>query len=225
MYNWLLFDADNTIWDFDTAEATALERTLLERDIAWSEEVLGTYRLINQAAWSDYENGRLPKEQLRDIRFQRLLEHYRHDHPAEELSISYRSYLAASHHLLPGALEVLKSVRTRYRLGLITNGLQEVQRPRLANTALEPYFQFIAISDEIGVAKPSVGFFDHAARQMGHPDPATVLVIGDNPNADIRGALDYGYDACWLRHPGAANRPKLGATYTIRTIGELLRYV
>ncbi len=225
MYTWLLFDADNTIWDFDAAEATALERTLVERDITWSREVLGTYQLINRAAWDDYEQGRLPKEQLRDIRFQRLLEHYRHDHPAEELSLSYRGYLAASNHLLPGAEAVLKSVHGRYRLGLITNGLTEVQRPRLANTGISPYFEFIAISDELGVAKPHPAFFDHANEKMGAPDPRTVLVIGDNPNADIKGALDYGFDACWLRHPGAADRKHLGETFRIRAIEDLLQHL
>lgn len=220
-YDWLLFDADNTIWDFDAAEAHALERTLVERDIAWSTEVLSTYQLINRAAWDDYEKGRLPKEQLRDIRFQRLLDHYRHDHPAEELSLSYRNYLAASHHLLDGALEVLERLGRTHRLGLVTNGLTEVQRPRLANTGIEPYFAFIAISDELGVAKPDAAFFDYAYEQMGSPDRERVLVIGDNPNADVRGALDYGFDACWLRHPGAADRKNLGETYRIRAISEL----
>ncbi|NJB85786.1 YjjG family noncanonical pyrimidine nucleotidase [Lewinella marina] len=222
MYEWLLFDADNTIWDFDAAEASALERTLLERDLEWSAEVLGTYRLINRAAWDDFEQGRLPKEQLRDIRFQRLLEHYRHDHPAEELSLSYRNYLAASHHLLEGAREVLDQVKGHYRLGLITNGLKEVQRPRLQNTGIAPYFNFIAISDELGVAKPDKAFFAHAHGEMGSPDPRRVLVIGDNPNADVRGALNFGYDACWLRRPGAANHSRLGETYRIRKITELL---
>ena len=224
-YTWLLFDADNTLWDFDAAEAHALEQTLLERDIAWSTEVLGTYRLINRAAWDDYEKGRLPKEQLRDIRFRRLLEHYRHDHPAEELSLRYRNYLAASHHLLDGAREVLEYARSRYRLGLITNGLREVQRPRLANTGIANFFQFIAISDELGVAKPQAAFFDYAQQQMGDPSRDGVLVIGDNPNADVRGALNYGYAACWLRHPGAADRKHLGEHFRIRTITGLLDHI
>ena len=224
-YTWLLFDADNTLWDFDAAEAHALEQTLLERDLDWSAEVLATYRLINRAAWQDYEQGLLPKEQLRDIRFHRLVEHYRHDHPAEALSLSYRNYLAASHHLLDGAMEVLEYAQSRYRLGLITNGLQEVQRPRLANTGIADYFEFIVISDELGVAKPQRAFFAHADDRMGHPDPTGVLVIGDNPSADVQGALDYGFAACWLRHPGAADRKHLGETFRIRSIRELLQHI
>lgn len=222
MYDWLLFDADNTLWDFDAAEANALERSLLERDIPWSEEILATYKLINRAAWDDFENGRLPKDELRDIRFKRLMDHYRYEHPPGAISLSYRNYLGQSNYLLRGALTVLDTVRGDYRLGMITNGLTEVQRPRLTNTGLEPYFEFITISDEIGVAKPSPAFFEYANERMGGPDPKKVLVIGDNPNADIGGALAYGFDACWLRHPGAADRKHLGETFRIREIEDLL---
>ena len=224
-YTWLLFDADNTLWDFSAAEAHGLEQVLRERDMEWSAEVLATYRLINRAAWDDYEAGRLPKEQLRDVRFKRLLEHYKQEHPAEELSLSYRNYLAASTHMLDGARDVLDAVHGRYQLGLITNGLTEVQRPRLAATDLERYFEFIIISDELGVAKPQAAFFEHAYAQMGGVPKSEVLVIGDNANADVRGALDFGFDACWLRHPGVAKHPNLGETFRIRTIGELLKFI
>jgi len=224
-YEWLLFDADNTLWDFSAAEASALERTLRMRDIDWSEEVLGQYREINHRAWSDYEQGLLPKEQLRTIRFSRLLDHYRLDHPAEELSLDYRTYLSESTHMLDGARELLEDLKGKYRLGLVTNGLKEVQRPRLANTALAPFFEFIVISDEIGVAKPHAPFFDYAYARMDKVEKSKVLVIGDNPNADVGGALNYGFAACWLRHPGVADRHKLGETHRIRDIRELRKIV
>ena len=191
----------------------------------WSAEVLATYRLINRAAWDDYEAGRLSKEQLRTIRFQRLLAHYKQEHPAEELSVSYRNHLAASTHMLEGAQEVLDTVHGRYRLGLITNGLAEVQRPRLVATDLARYFEFIVISDELGVAKPQAAFFEHAYAQMGSVPKSEVLVIGDNANADVRGALEFGFEACWLRHPGVAKHPNLGETFRIRTIVELLEHL
>lgn len=220
-YTWLLFDADNTLWDFSAAEASALERTLLKRDIAWSDEVLAEYRIINHKAWSDYEAGKLPKSQLRTIRFKRLLELYRLDHPAEELSLDYRTYLGESTHMLDGARELLKDLHGKYRMGLVTNGLKEVQRPRLANTGIGEFFEFIVISDEIGVAKPHTGFFDHAYEQMDGAAKDNVLMIGDNPNADIGGALAYGFDACWLRNPGVPNRKPFGENFRIRDIREL----
>lgn len=220
-YDWLLFDADNTLWDFSAAEASALERTLIKRDIEWSEEVLANYKIINHKAWSDFEAGVLPKSQLRTIRFQRLLDLYRLDHPAEELSFDYRTYLSESTHMLEGAWELLEKLSPDFRMGLVTNGLKEVQRPRLANTGIGKFFEFIVISDEIGVAKPHAGFFDHAYEQMEAADKGAVLMIGDNPNADISGALSYGFDACWLRNPGVADRKPFGETHRIRDIREL----
>lgn len=220
-YEWLLFDADNTLWDFSAAEASALEQTLIKRDIEWSEEVLANYKIINHKAWSDFEAGRLPKSQLRTIRFQRLLDLYRLDHPAEELSFDYRTYLSESTHMLDGAWELLEQVSPHYRMGLVTNGLKEVQRPRLANTGLGKFFEFIVISDEIGVAKPHAGFFEYAYGHMDEADKRTVLMIGDNPNADIGGALNYGFDACWLRNPGMPDRKPFGETHRIRDIREL----
>ena len=224
-YDWILFDADNTLWDFSAAEASALERTLRKRDIDFSEEVLATYREINHRAWADYEAGTLPKGQLRSIRFKRLLEHYREEHPAEELSFDYRTYLGESTHMLEGAVELLESLRGKFRMGLITNGLKEVQRPRLAATGIGEYFEFIVISDEIGVAKPQAAFFDHAYARMDDADKRRVLVVGDNPNADVGGALAYGFDACWLRHPGVADRARLGETFRIRDIRELTTHL
>jgi YjjG family noncanonical pyrimidine nucleotidase len=220
-YDWLLFDADNTLWDFSAAEASALERTLVRQGMDWSAEVLAEYRIINHKAWSDYEAGRLPKSQLRDIRFHRLLELYRQDHSAEEMSLDYRTYLGESDHMLDGATELLEELRPHFRMGLVTNGLKEVQRPRLAKTQLDQYFEFVVISDEIGVAKPHAGFFDHAYQQMETAEKGSVLMIGDNPNADIGGALSYGFDACWLRHPGVADRKNIGETHRIRDIKEL----
>ena len=64
-----------------------------------------------------------------------------------------------------------------------------------------------------GAAKPSSDFFDVAYRRMEGVAKDRVLVIGDNPNADVGGALAYGFDACWLRHPGIPDRRKLGETH------------
>lgn len=221
VYSWLLFDADNTLWDFSAAEAAALKATLTGKGIDWSEEILADYRAINHQVWSDFEAGRLPKAHLRTIRFQRLLDRYRLTHAATELSASYREGLAQSRHLIPGARPLLERLAPNYRMGLITNGLKEVQRPRLAGTGFTSFFEFVVISDEIGVAKPQAAFFDHAYARMQGVDKARVLVIGDNPNADIKGGMAYGFDTCWLRHPGVADRRPFGETYRIRDLREL----
>ncbi|MEL6140406.1 MAG: YjjG family noncanonical pyrimidine nucleotidase [Bacteroidota bacterium] len=224
MYDWLLFDADNTLFDFSAAEAHSLERTLALTEIKWSQEVLGIYREINHIVWSEYEDGLMPKHLIRNIRFERLLDRFRVSHDIDELSLAYRQGLASSHHLMEYATELLEIVSQKYRLGLITNGLQEVQYPRLKNTGIGKYFEVIVVSDEIGVAKPQAAFFNHAFNLMGQPNPSRVLVIGDSPKADIGGALSYGCHACWMKNPGEVRKPLTEPHYTVNNLRELERY-
>lgn len=221
-YEWLLFDADNTLFDFNAAEASSLRACLRETDIEWSEEVLGIYREINHDAWTAYEQGQLGKAEIRHVRFERLLDRFGCAHDVIELSEQYRLGLAQSEHLMSGALDVLKLLQPHYKFGLITNGLTEVQYPRLKATGLDRFFpEVVVVSDEIGVAKPHPDFFDHAFDLMGKPDPNRVLVIGDNPTADIGGALNYGCHACWLRLPNVMRKPPSDPQYVIREIGAL----
>ncbi len=222
MYHWLLFDADNTLFDFNAAEAHSLRSTLALTDISWDEEVLAIYRAINHSVWSDYERGLLDKEAIRHLRFELLLERFRSVHDAQLLSEHYRAGLAASTHLMAKTHEVLRHLQPHYRLGLITNGLVEVQYPRLKNTGLDRYFQVTVVSDEIGVAKPHAAFFDHSFQLMGQPRPEEVLVIGDNPIADIGGALAYGCHACWFKQPGEYREPPAKPQHEIAHLDQLL---
>ncbi|MEM7575682.1 MAG: YjjG family noncanonical pyrimidine nucleotidase [Bacteroidota bacterium] len=223
MYQWLLFDADNTLWDFSAAEAASLQATLRQTDLEWSDQLLGIYREINHEAWSEYERGLFDSQKLRVVRFERLLERFRVAGDPEELSALYRAGLAASDHLMKGARTTLEQLGKHYRLGLVTNGLKEVQRPRLINTGMQDTFEAITISDEIGIAKPEAGFFDHTFAQMGRPDPAEVLVIGDNAIADIGGAKAYGCAAAWIQLPGNTKQPPLPPDYVIGGVADLVK--
>jgi len=73
-YHWLLFDLDNTLFDFDAASHYALETTFRDFGIDPSEEHKSIYYKINHKCWTDFENGKLDFATLRNIRFQRFLE-------------------------------------------------------------------------------------------------------------------------------------------------------
>lgn len=202
-FDWILFDADNTLLDFHAAEAASLQSTLAAEGVAWSDALYLLYREINHRAWRDFEEGKLPKSRLRLIRFERLFEELGMRADLEACSRNYLGHLSRSRHVYAGVNELLAQLARTHRLGLITNGLKEVQRPRLRATGLDEVFPVIVVSDEIGHAKPHAAFFDHAFAEMGRPDPARVLVVGDNINADIRGGRDYGCRTCWINPAGA----------------------
>jgi 5'-nucleotidase len=108
---------------------------------------------------------------------------------------------------LPGATELISALKGRVQMGIITNGFTELQQIRLERTGFAEAFSPLVISEQVGVAKPHVDIFIHAFSLMGHPPKQHILMVGDNPHADIQGGINAGIDTCWLNRHGAA-RPK-----------------
>jgi 2-haloacid dehalogenase len=224
-YEWILFDADGTLFDYDRAEANALQRTFEEMGQRFEPGFVDAYRRVNGQIWLDFERGRISQERLRTRRFELLFEDTGLDLSPETFSPRYLQNLAHCTDLIDGAEEVVRALYGRTSLMLITNGLQEVQWPRFVGSALRGYFDGLVISEEVGVAKPAPGIFDVAFKAMGHPDRAAVLMVGDSLTSDMRGGIDYGIDTCWF-NPGRQPRdPELEIRYEIHDLRQLLGLV
>ena len=217
-YQWLLFDADGTLFDYDRAERAALELALGQIGVSFSSGHLATYQQINQTLWRGVEKGEITPGVVKVRRFELLLEAIRIAYSPSALSASYLECLANCSELLEDAGEVLGALHRKYRIAILTNGLQVVQRGRLARSTIRHHISDIIISEEIGAAKPAKEFFDTAFARLGHPSKREVLMIGDGWASDIQGAVQYGIDACWY-NPGRKPRP---ASYEItREIASL----
>jgi YjjG family noncanonical pyrimidine nucleotidase len=222
IYEWLLFDADGTLFDYDRAEASALRRTFEEMGRPFEPGHAEVYRRINGQIWLEFEQGRISQERLRTRRFELLFDAVGVELQPAAFSTRYLRNLAQGTDLIDGALDVIQALHGRMGLMLITNGLQEVQRPRFARSALNGYFAGLVISEEVGAAKPDARIFDVAFERMGHPRREAVLMVGDSLTSDMRGAADYGIDSCWF-NPGQGPRdPDVEVGYEIRDLCELL---
>ena len=220
-YDWLFFDLDNTLLDFSMSEAQALKIAIIERGIPFEDAFVEAYRVINKECWTAYENGTLAKAELKTKRFQWFFDKIGHSTEIPEFANDYLKYLSQTAYFIEGAEQLLEYVSTKYKLVLVSNGLANVQHPRLEQSGLKHIFKHIIISDEIGTAKPHTGFFDYAFDKIGKPKPEATLMIGDNPNADIQGALDYGMDACWYNPNQYDNPHNPNPTYSIQHLSEL----
>jgi 2-haloacid dehalogenase len=138
----------------------------------------------------------------------------------QDFSQQYLENLACASDLLPGAADVLDVLSKKYHIALVTNGLKEVQRPRLERSAIRSFIEKIFISEEMGVAKPDPGFFDAVFREVGNPSKNTVLIIGDSPTSDMLGGVNYGIATCWFNPLGKTS--ELPVTYQINTLTQLL---
>jgi 2-haloacid dehalogenase len=224
-YPWLWFDADNTLFDYNRAEATALRQAFSSLRLPFEDSYLGVYREINQGLWLMLERHEITPAALRLRRFELLLESIQLSSPIDQMSRIYLEQLAVCADLIDGAYEVLQTLAQTSQIVIVTNGLQVVQRGRFARSTIKPFIREIIISEEIGVAKPHAAFFEVASARTGHPPKSDVLLIGDSLTSDIRGGVDYGLDTCWYNPAGEPRPEGLAITYEIRHLGELLQVV
>jgi YjjG family noncanonical pyrimidine nucleotidase len=221
-YPWLWFDADNTLFDYNRAEATALQYTFSTLSLPFEASYLDVYRRLNQTLWQALERREITQAILRMRRFELLLEILQLDGSAEQISDIYLEHLAVCAELNEGAYEVLETLSKTSQIAILTNGLQSVQRGRLERSPIKPFLREIIISEEIGVAKPHAAFFEVAAARTGNPPKRDILLIGDSLTSDIRGGVDYGIDTCWFNPSGEPKPEELTITYEIRQLRELL---
>ncbi len=220
-YHWLLFDADNTLFDFDRSMRQALQDAMEAAGITFRQDFHPIYEAINTQCWSDFEHGKISKAELRTRRFELFFEAIQIELDTERFAAEYLFLLSQITFLIDGADVLLESLHQEFKLGLVTNGLTEVQRPRLAKSGIQEYFDIVVVSDEIGHAKPHAGFFDYAFQQMRQPPKQEVMIIGDNLHADIRGGLDYGIHTCWYNPQQLENDLNVQPTYQIKELMAL----
>jgi 2-haloacid dehalogenase len=224
-YDWIFFDADGTLFDYDAAEAAALEGAFGGCGLPCGSEIGPLYSEINAGMWRDFELGKISQEDLKTARFDRLFDALGLTADAEEFSRRYLAILGAQTALLEGAESLVRSLVGKVRMLLITNGLAEVQVPRFAASSIRGCFTEIVISGEIGLAKPDPAIFDFAFDRIDRPSKERVLMIGDNLGSDILGGANYGLDTCWYNPAGVANGHAVEPTYEIRELREILDMV
>lgn len=218
---WVLFDLDNTLLDYAAAELAAVTATLEEVGLAAEDAVLRAYRDINQRHWQALERGETTASRLRVERWRELLDaHGLSSVAAEQVAGRYIGHLAEGAYLLDGALEVVDEVARTHRVGLITNGLADVQRPRIRASGLQERAEVLVISDEIGIAKPDPAIFDAALTAMGSPLRGSVTLVGDSLTADIAGGRAAGLRTVWLAAVDAPD-PEDDAVRPDHRIGSL----
>ena len=222
-YTWLLFDADDTLFDFAKAESNALQWTLEQLGLPFQADYVPLYAHFNQQVWQEFERGRLSSQELRVKRFKLFFEKVGLPGDMPAVSQLYLRNLALGTDLLDGADAVLHALLPDYHLALVTNGLQDVQRPRLLGSRLRDCFEQVFISEEIGAAKPTRAYFDAVFAALGQPVRESVLIIGDSLSSDIKGGLDYGIDACWYNPKGKIT--DLPVTYQIRHLDQLAEVI
>jgi YjjG family noncanonical pyrimidine nucleotidase len=220
-YDWLLIDADGTLFDYDTAEGKALAGTFEQLGLPFRPEYTEQYRTVNALMWKAFEEGKITQEQLRIQRFEMFFKTVGVQSDAVAFGQNYLKNLSACSDLIDGAEQVISELYGKVKLMLITNGLKDVQRPRFGRSSIRKYFADIIISEEVGCAKPDAEIFKIAFDKMGNPPSQAVLMIGDSLSSDIQGGNNAGIDTCWYNPAKLPHNGQYQINYEINRLQEL----
>ena len=224
-YELLLFDADDTLFDYGLAENHALHSAFSAFGMPTGAiDYAVSYKEINQKLWSDLELGRISSAALRVERFSRLFSREGLALDAQNFSDTYLRYLGEGTFLIPGAVELCAAL-SGTRLAIITNGIKEVQTSRIQGSPLCNTFEQVIISEVAGYQKPETGIFDYAFAKLGLEDKEKVLIVGDSLTSDIQGGINYGIDTCWYNPLCKPNTLGIEPTYEISQLAQLLDIV
>tara|TARA_B100000927_G_C16461526_1_gene468029 strand:+ start:1091 stop:1783 length:693 start_codon:yes stop_codon:yes gene_type:complete len=196
----IFFDLDHTLWDFDKNSDLTFFKILNKNNISIDiTNFLNFYHPINKKYWDMY---RINKVSKADLRYNRLSETFKklnykiNDEVINQLAIDYIEHLSDFNHLIPDTLNVLDFLKSKYKMHIITNGFKEVQKRKLEKSNLIHYFETVTISEDVGEKKPHKLIFNHALK-VANANVENSIMIGDNFNADILGALGVGMKAIY----------------------------
>ena len=220
LYDAILIDADDTLFDFRGAEKNAIGAIIQQLGIM-DEAAPQVYHRLNKACWEAFERGEVTQAELRVRRFRDFLRHYGLDADPREVGEAYTEALSHQSLLLPGALEAVQAVAARLPVAVVTNGIPKVQHGRMDPSPLRKYLSAFIISGELGVQKPDPRMLYAALEALGGVDRSRALMVGDSLTSDIRAANRAGIDACWFNPEGKVAPPEYSIRYEIADIRAL----
>lgn len=225
-YQHLFFDLDHTLWDFETNSKETLSDLFLQYNLKESvtsdfEEFYQRYSIHNKRLWDRYHHGFIKQEDLKWKRMWHTLVEYKigDEKLSKELSAKYLEILPLKKALFPYTIEILEYlVNKNYKLHLITNGFQKTQMSKITNAGIDKYFIEIITSESANSLKPKKEIFEYAISQC-KTQTCDSIMIGDNLDADIMGAMNAGMDTVFVNHIN--EKTLLKPTFTVYHLKEL----
>ena len=225
-YKHLFFDLDHTLWDFDAnAKDTLTELyALFELGTLITSPFDDFYRKYlyhNEILWDRYHNGLITSEELKWKRMWRTLLDFKigDETLSKKMSEKFLEILPTRKLLFPYTREILDYLSNKeYVLHLITNGFEKTQWSKLNNSNLGHYFTHVITSETSNSLKPKKEIFEYAMNKATASLPESIM-IGDNLDADIQGAINAGMDSVFVNHINSPVQVK--PTYTVYHLKEL----
>lgn len=205
MFSTVLFDLDDTLFDHLGTARAALAATCAQYPALQQADLTALslhYGELLEELHLQQLAGRYTVAEARQLRFERLLAPYGLvGAAAHAVGDCHYAHYQRLRRPLTGALALLQALQPQCRIGIVTNNRQAEQEDKLRQLGLATYVEELISSEQVGVAKPDPRIFTVALQRLG-ATPATTLMVGDNWEADVLGALAVGIRPVWVNRTG-----------------------
>lgn len=233
-YTHIFFDLDNTLWDFEENSYHALHAAFnhfgIRKQGVEFDKFFSVYSCHNSSLWEFYRQKKVVKNELKELRFQNTFDEMKiAGVDANRMNAFYLLEMPGQNRLIDGARDLLEYLKLKgCHLYIITNGFKEVQHKKLETSNLSGYFKKIFISEDIKATKPDRKFFEYAVKSANAPKSQSI-VVGDNFETDVKGALNFGIDAVFFNPSFSDTQQKIhlvkhgkNVYYTVSSLSVLL---
>jgi putative hydrolase of the HAD superfamily len=221
----IFFDLDHTLWDFETNSSKTFSFILKKNELDINfNDFIEVYKPINHKYWKLFREDKVSKKDLRYFRLKEAFDAISYkasDEIIHTLSEEYITFLSQHNTLFNNAIEVLEYLKEKYVMHIITNGFEEVQFKKLKNSNLLPFFDQIITSEKVGVKKPNPKIFQYAMDISGASSNESIM-IGDNFEADILGAINVGMQAIFCEFNGEVATQEVPTVYNLMELKNFL---
>ncbi len=225
MFKTILFDLDETIFDFKKSEAAAVANALKQIGVTPNEKIVKRYSEINESLWKKLEKGEISRHEVLTKRFEILFDELSVDFDSSEMKKIYEKNLSQTGHLIDGAVDLLEKIYQKYNLYIVSNGTLSVQLGRIKCSEIGKYFKELFISEVIGSVKPQKQFFDYCFERIPDINLEETLIVGDSLSSDILGGNNAGIKTCWFNPNHQINTLGVKVDYEISKLDELLKII
>lgn len=219
----ITFDADDTLWDFDTGMFAALRRLRAEiGDLVGGAAAVPSVEEMN-ATRASIEREPAFSDATLDARRREAIRRSACDAGLDDSSLIdglfdlYVSTRLANTPMFPETEPTLAILGKRFQLGVITNSNTDP-----AELGLSTRFSFVVRADIEPYQKPDPRIFQHAA-SLGGYELGSSVHVGDSLETDVNGANRAGAISVWLDRAGDPGDPSISPHHTIRSLSELPR--
>lgn len=219
----ILWDIDGTLLDFKAAERQAMKNCFAKYELGeCSDRMIRRYGKINDYYWELLEKGGITRQELFSTRFR---DFFNEEEIAftqyEEFNKEYQAQVAEVVVFRDNGYELIKELKGQFKQYAVTNGSFNVQSRKLAKSGLAELFEDCFISDQIGVEKPNVEFFDYVKAKLENVSNEEILIVGDSLTSDMKGGNNAGILCCWYNPQKKENTKGLCIDYEIQNLQEV----